>query len=64
MRDRMDAELWNAHHDQFSQRMDTGAETAGAAPSRGGGALRVPVQFAAAVAAVSLAGLGLGTVFA
>ena len=63
MRDRMDAELWNAHHDQFSQWLGEGLSRAGAALRRGGGAVRVPVQFAAAVAAVSLAGLTLGTVF-
>jgi hypothetical protein len=63
MRDRMDAESWNAHHDQFSQWLDGGLAGAGAALRRTGRAAQVPVQFAAAVAAVSLAGLSLGTVF-
>jgi hypothetical protein len=64
MRDRMDAEMWNADHDQFSQWLDARLAGASAALRRSGGAMRVPAQFAAAVAAVSLAGLGLGTVFA
>ncbi|HEY0012077.1 MAG TPA: hypothetical protein VGB79_04405 [Allosphingosinicella sp.] len=63
MRDRMEAELWNAHHDQFSQWLDGRVSRAGSALRRGGSAVRVPAQFAAAVAAVSLAGLTLGTVF-
>ena len=63
MRERMDAELWNARHDQFSKWLDERVHAAGSALGRGGGAVRVPVQFAAAVAAVSLAGLTLGTVF-
>jgi hypothetical protein len=63
MRDRMDAELWNAHHDQFSQWLDGRVARAGAALKHAGSAVRVPVQFAAAIAAVSLAGLTLGTVF-
>jgi hypothetical protein len=63
MRDRMDAELWNAHHDQFSEWLDGRLRRAGAALKSFGSAARVPVQFAAAVAAVSLAGLTLGTAF-
>ena len=63
MRDRMDAELWNAHHDQLSQWLDGRVSRARSVLSRAGSAVRVPVQFAAAIAAVSLAGLSLGTVF-
>ena len=63
MRDRMDAEGWNAHHDQFSKWLDDGIAGARTALRRTGAKARVPVQFAAAIAAVSLAGLGLGTVF-
>lgn len=63
MRDRMDAQLWNAHHDQFSEWLGRRMDAAGGALKRGGAAARVPAQFAAAVAAVSLAGLSLGTIF-
>jgi hypothetical protein len=63
MRDQMDAEMWNAHHDQFSEWLDLRVRAAGTAVRQSGRLARVPAQFAAAVLAVSLAGLSLGTVF-
>lgn len=63
MRDRMDAEIWNAHHDQFSEWLHLRLRAAAGAARQGGRLARVPVQFASAVAVVSLAGLGLGTLF-
>ena len=63
MRDQMDAEMWNAHHHQFSQWLERHAARAGATLRKKGRAAQVPVQFAAAAIAVSLAGLTLGTVF-
>jgi|GEM_PF-2106734 len=55
MRDQMDAEIWNAHHDQFSEWLDERVAAAGQA-LRGGGSLaaRVPAQLLATLLAVSL----------
>ena len=63
MRDQFDAEIWNAHHDRFSQWLSGGAARTGASLGRMLRAVRVPAQFAAAIAAVSLAGLSLGSIF-
>lgn len=63
MRDRFDAEIWNSGHDQFSQWLDGRVRLTGAALRKGAGAVRVPAQLLAAVAAVSFAGLSLGSVF-
>ena len=55
MRDQMDAEIWNAHHDQFSEWLDGRVAAAGGA-LRGGGRLvpRVPGQLIAGLFAVGL----------
>ena len=55
MRDQMDSEIWNAHHDQFSEWLD-GALGRARSALRGGGSLaaRVPGQLLAALVAVSL----------
>jgi hypothetical protein len=55
MRDQMDAEIWNAHHDQFSEWLDGRVAAAGAA-LRGGSSLaaRVPGQLVASLFAISL----------
>lgn len=55
MRDQMDAEIWNAHHDQFSEWLDGRVAAAGAA-LRGSGSLvaRVPTQLLAGLLAVTL----------
>ena len=63
MRDRFDAEIWNGSHDQFSEWFGGALRGAAGALRRGAISVRVPVQFAAAVAAVSLSGLSLGAVF-
>jgi hypothetical protein len=64
MRDRYDAEIWGSAHDQLSEWLDERARRAGGAPRRGAGSVRVPAQLVAAIAAVSFAGLSLGSVFA
>ena len=55
MRDQMDAEIWNAHHDQFSEWLD-GRVAAVGAVLRGSGSLaaRVPSQVLAGLFAVGL----------
>ena len=55
MRDQMDAEIWNAHHDQFSEWLDGRIAAVGAA-LRGGESLagRVPSQVLAGLFAVGL----------
>jgi len=61
MRDQMDAEIWNAHHDQFSEYVDGLVRRAGAA-LRGGASLagNVPVQLVAGLLAVSLTLVTIG----
>ena len=55
MRDQLDAEIWNANHDQFSKWVDDGVAAAGAALRRSGTlAGRVPGQLLASLLAVSL----------
>lgn len=55
MRDQMDAEIWNAHHDQFSEWLDERVAAAGTTLRRGGTlADRVPAQLLATLLAVSL----------
>ena len=55
MRDQMDAEIWNAHHDQFSEWLDGRVAAAGAALRASGSlASRVPGQLIARLFAVSL----------
>lgn len=55
MRDQMDAQLWNSHHDQFSEWLDGRAAAAGSALRRSGTlAARVPGQLLATLFAVSL----------
>ena len=55
MRDQLDAEIWNANHDQFSKRVDDRVAAAGAALRRSGTlAGRVPGQLLASLLAVSL----------
>ena len=55
MRDQMDAEIWNAHHDQFSEWLDERVAAAGRALLSGGTlAGRVPGQLVATLLAVSL----------
>ena len=55
MRDQMDAEIWNARHDQFSewldQRFAAAGETLGSASAAGA---RVPGQLLATLFAVGL----------
>ena len=55
MRDQLDAEIWNASHDQFSQWLDDRVAAAGATLRRSGTlARRVPGQVLATLLAVSL----------
>jgi hypothetical protein len=55
MRDRMDAEIWNASHDRFSEWLDHGIAAAGAALRRTGTlAGRVPGQVLATLLAVGV----------
>ena len=55
MRDQMDAEIWNAHHDQFSEWLDGRIAAAGAAlRGRAELAARLPGQLLAGLFAVSL----------
>ena len=61
MRDEMDARMWNAHHDQFSEWVDSGVAAAAARLRKLGTlAFRVPGQLLAAVAAVGLTLLTFG----
>ena len=55
MRDQMDAEIWNAHHDQFSEWLDGRVAAAGAALRRTASIGRhVPGQLVAGLFALSL----------
>ena len=55
MRDQMDAEIWNAHHDQFSEWLDGRVAAAGAALKRPASfAARIPGQLIAGPFAVGL----------
>ena len=53
MRDQMDAMMWNAHHDQFSEWVDGGVRRLAARLSHVSSA-RLPGQLVAAVAALGL----------
>ena len=52
MRDQLDAEIWNTHHDQLSKSIDHATAAAGAWLRRG--ADRVPVQLVAILFAATL----------
>jgi hypothetical protein len=55
MRDQMDAEIWNAHHDQFSEYVDGLVHRAGASLRRGFSLTgQVPAQLVAGLVAVGL----------
>jgi hypothetical protein len=55
MRDQMDAEIWNAHHDQFSEYVDgVVAAARRSLRTRGTPAGRVPAQLFAGLFALSL----------
>ncbi|HEX9933182.1 MAG TPA: hypothetical protein VGB08_10110 [Allosphingosinicella sp.] len=55
MRDQMDAEIWNAHHDQFSEYVEGLAAAAARSLRRSGSlAARLPAQVLAGLFAVSL----------
>ena len=55
MRDRMDAEIWNTGHDQFSEWLNEGVAAAGTSLRRSGTlAGRVPGQVLATLLAVGL----------
>lgn len=59
MRDQLDAQIWNDHHDQFSEWLDGIVGRAGAA-LRGPLAARVPTQLLAGLVAVSFTLLTFG----
>ncbi|HEX8642463.1 MAG TPA: hypothetical protein VF702_00960 [Allosphingosinicella sp.] len=55
MRDQMDAEIWNAHHDQFSEYVDGLVHRAGTRLRRSLALTgEVPAQLAAGLVAVGL----------
>ena len=61
MRDQLDAQIWNDHHDQFSEWLDGLVGRAGTALRRSGSlAGRVPTQLLAGLVAVSLTLLTFG----
>ena len=60
MRDQMDAMIWNAGHDQFSEWIDGGVKRLGARFA-GASARRVPAQALAAFLAFGLTLMTVGT---
>lgn len=58
MRDQYDAEIWNVHHDQFSEYVDGRLRAAGGALRRA--TAHVPAQLAAGLVAVGLTLLTFG----
>ncbi len=61
MRDQLDAQIWNAHHDRFSEWLDGAiARTGGTLASGGSLAARVPGQLVAGLFAVGLTLITIG----